>query len=567
MEPHGSNGSRAEAERWLVIAEKLLAGRDLVGSRTFAIRARESDPSLDAADQILAVTDTLIAGEKRINNQHDWYAILQLPQQTCDLGLIATHYRQLAILLNPHRNHLPFADEAFKLVYDAWSVLLNPSEKSIYDNELTLFSKFGPAAINRVQEHHEHHHQHDEQQQQKRQPQPQQQQQQQQPQQPQPQPQPQQQQQQEPQQQPQPQQQRQQQPQPPQPPPPRQQQQHRPPPPPEQRAMPPPKQQLPQQQQQEEEQLEEHDSEQSPNHDSPNKESIVSEERESHQDQDENPTFWTACPYCYNMYEYPRAYKDCSLRCLNCQRAFHAAKIPEPSPIVEGKEAYFCCWGFFPLGVSMSNLEKNKGGVPNWAPFSPMFTCPQFMDKMNVGKKRKGNFRKSSGPWVYIDDDEALLEVSEPSDDSDDEWGSTKKKKKSKKMKRKGSMGKRVKKLKGVKSKKVKRADGEDIQGGPVMQEVKGAPHVPNAETSRKVVANSAKKLTGKVPKERGKLDLNVEFSNEVEEPAPGMSERIKTGNGEEDGIEGIGFFEGLDEFLSSLPILNVVGADKVKAT
>ncbi|GFY96296.1 hypothetical protein Acr_11g0006020 [Actinidia rufa] len=53
-----------------------------------------------------------------------------LPHVTADLGLIATHYRQLAILLNPPRNRLPFADEAFKLVYDAWSVL-NPSEKGV----------------------------------------------------------------------------------------------------------------------------------------------------------------------------------------------------------------------------------------------------------------------------------------------------------------------------------------------------------------------------------------------------------------------------------------------------
>lgn len=51
---------------------------------------------------------------------------------------------------------------------------------------------------------------------------------------------------------------------------------------------------------------------------------------------------------------------------------------------------------------------------------------------------------------------------------------------------------------------------------------------------------------------ELGKLDLNVEFSNEAEEPVRG----VNAGNGEEDNIEGIGFFEGLDEFLSSLPIL-----------
>jgi hypothetical protein len=56
-------------------------------------------------------------------------------------------------------------------------------------------------------------------------------------------------------------------------------------------------------------------------------------------------------------------------------------------------------------------------------------------------------------------------------------------------------------------------------------------------------------------------------FSNEVDEAAPGPSQRNGPGNEEEDNIEGIGFFEGLDEFLSTLPLLSVVGDDMVKAT
>lgn len=534
--PHGPSGggSRAEAERWLVIAEKLLAGRDLVGSRTFAIRARESDPTLDVSDQILAVAETLIAGEKRIGNLYDWYAILQLPHQTADLGLIATHYRQLAILLNPHRNRLPFADEAFKLVYDAWSVLLNPTEKSMYDNELIMFAKYGPAALGQrggQEPHFEHQFQHYGQQ-----------------------PLQQQQQLQAPPLQPQ------------QPPlqPPQQQQPFQAPPQPQ------PKQQQKKQQQVQQQQ---HDSRPSP------KKVVERNVTEGsglvNNEEDSSTTFWTACPYCYNMYEYPRVYEDCSLRCQNCQRAFHGAKIVPPSPVVEGGESYFCCWGFFPLGVSMSGLEKEKGGVPNWTPFSPMFTCPQF--SVDNKPKRKASVQK--GPWIYIDDDDdAWLDSEEPSEDSDEDWRNRRAialKKKSKKRKGKRSTSRRgpsgSRKSQRVLAKKVEEGvvSGEDLEGGPVMQEEAsmGAPMVPNGETIKKVAASSAKKQAGRVAKERGKLDLNVEFSNEVEEPPPGMTERNKAGNGEEDGIEGIGFFEGLDEFLSSLPILNVVGAEKVKAT
>ncbi|GAB2265300.1 hypothetical protein Dimus_000364, partial [Dionaea muscipula] len=64
--------------------------------------------------------------------------------------------------------------------------------------------------------------------------------------------------------------------------------------------------------------------------------------------------FWTACPYYYILYVYPTMYEDCCLRCQNCQRAFHAVVVQSLPPRVLGKEAYYCCWGFFPLGFSIS---------------------------------------------------------------------------------------------------------------------------------------------------------------------------------------------------------------------
>ena len=70
--------SRAEAERLLGIAEKLLQNKDLNGCRDFALLAQETEPLLDGSDQILAIVDVLIASDKKINNQIDWYAILQL---------------------------------------------------------------------------------------------------------------------------------------------------------------------------------------------------------------------------------------------------------------------------------------------------------------------------------------------------------------------------------------------------------------------------------------------------------------------------------------------------------
>ncbi|XP_050128175.1 uncharacterized protein LOC126604892 [Malus sylvestris] len=92
-------------------------------------------------------------------------------------------------------------------------------------------------------------------------------------------------------------------------------------------------------------------------------------------------TFWTTCPYCYVLYEYPRVYESCCLRCQNCKRGFEAVVVPNLPPVVQGQEAYYCCWGFFPMGFVGGSGAKGKStaaataAFPNWMP--PVFTTPQ----------------------------------------------------------------------------------------------------------------------------------------------------------------------------------------------
>ena len=367
-------GNRAvEAERWLSIAEKLLAARDLQGCKTFAIRARESDPrQVRFSDQILAVADALIAGEARINNQNDWYAILQLSRRTQDPELVATQYRRLALLLNPDQNRLPFADQAFRLVADAWSVLSNQAKKALYDDELSLL-KLDPSADSA-------------------------------------------------------------------------QPGRRP--------------------------VRKSTRNKGGSGEMPSFESARMP-RTTEPTQSLGPCFWTACPYCYNLYEYPRVYEECVLRCQNCQRAFHAVRIPSPPAVGDGKDGYFCCWGFFPLGFSVNPPEnaKTTGGYSNWVPFSPMFACPsQYEGHRNVPEQpekvvvaKNVNAPRTKSPVarrsivIYDDDDDdddEFIEVSDPSDDSDDEWGSIRKKKKAKSVKAKGLVGKVGRKSQGEKIKK-----------------------------------------------------------------------------------------------------------------
>ncbi|KAI3680865.1 hypothetical protein L6452_35642 [Arctium lappa] len=69
------------------------------GCRDFALLAQETEPLLDGSDQILVVVDVLIVANKHINNNPDWYSILQLDSRRNDDGLIKRQYRRLALLL------------------------------------------------------------------------------------------------------------------------------------------------------------------------------------------------------------------------------------------------------------------------------------------------------------------------------------------------------------------------------------------------------------------------------------------------------------------------------------
>nr|XP_043619994.1 uncharacterized protein LOC122591828 [Erigeron canadensis] len=281
---------------------------------------------------------------------------------------------------------------------------------------------------------------------------------------------------------------------------------------------------------------------------------------------DESPTFWTTCPYCLNMYEHYRAYVDCILRCENCKRAFQAVQIPSPPDVAEDQETYFCCWGYYPIGVSMMQLGKQVGedgtGVKSdWNPFTTLNdVSSQVKERLNDNVAKKPKLWE---PWVYIDDvtDDIFDGISdeESSDDSDDEWGSTKKRK-----------PKKIKRVVGHKKKErfMVGRNGKNAENSIPIPEGEEEPMGRGAEGSKKAVAGNPRRQSGRVAKEMGKLDLNVEFNNnEGEEPVRRMAAGNRgNGQGDENNVEeGIGFFEGLDEFLSNLPILSVNDEENVK--
>ncbi|KAK7311688.1 hypothetical protein RJT34_09978 [Clitoria ternatea] len=254
---------RAEAERLLGIGEKLLQNRDLHGSRDFAILAQETDPLLEGSDQILAIVDVLLAAEKPLNNNHlDWYAILQLDRTCQDLDLIRKNYRRLAILLHPDKNLFSLADQAFKLVSDAWAVLSDPAQKPIYDNDIGSSSGSDKLPVR----------------------------------------------------------------------------------------------------------------------------------RSTH----EPVSFWTACPYCYRLYEYPSVYEGCCLRCQNCERSFHGVLIPSLPPLVPGQDAYYCKWGFLPMGFVFGTDGNGPGPGPGPTPM--LENGPEFGEAAPVAVSNGSATRKRGRP-------------------------------------------------------------------------------------------------------------------------------------------------------------------------
>lgn len=302
------------------------------------------------------------------------------------------------------------------------------------------------------------------------------------------------------------------------------------------------------------------------------------------------PSFWTACPYCLIMFEYSVDYIGCNLRCQNCKKAFQAVPIASPPPIIDGKEVNFCSWGFMPFGLSLEDFDRSVDDGSSWSPFSPMFTCPRFGgnggssvknhavgrqhnlnnlgSSQNAGGSMSGGGRKHSAPRIYVlddDDDDVFVEVSE----SDEDWTRDKESKKTKKGKRKSARtataSKNAKKQRADKADAVEGNNDINLQDGLATQGGVELSHVVAVESSKRGVASNTRRQPGKVAKHFGNLDLNVEFSNEVEEPKIQMSS--EAGEGEDNTVEVIGFFEGLDEFLNSLPILNAVDGDKVEAS
>ncbi|GER25191.1 chaperone protein dnaJ [Striga asiatica] len=124
--------NRDEAARAKSISESKLAQKDFTGALQFAQKAQTLDPSLHGISQTITTIDVLVSSNRTINGEVDWYAILRV-DPTADENDIKRQYKRLALLLHPDKNPSAGAEDAFKLVSEAKTLLLDTDRRRAHD--------------------------------------------------------------------------------------------------------------------------------------------------------------------------------------------------------------------------------------------------------------------------------------------------------------------------------------------------------------------------------------------------------------------------------------------------
>ena len=127
----------------LNVAQARLDSRDYEGAVRFARKSKQLDSSVEAdADKILAFVekfgpDSDFARHVRdVMDARDHYQMFGMTRYSFDVSTIEKIKRKLSVKLHPDKNHAHGADEAFKLLMHAHSVLTDSDQRAKYDWEL-----------------------------------------------------------------------------------------------------------------------------------------------------------------------------------------------------------------------------------------------------------------------------------------------------------------------------------------------------------------------------------------------------------------------------------------------
>ena len=111
----------------------MMGNRDFVGAKKFASKAQKLFPNLENITQMVLVCEVHCCADKQtFGNEKDWYDILKV-EPTADDALIRKQYRKFALLLHPDKNRFPGAADAFSLIGEARTVLLDQPKRMLYN--------------------------------------------------------------------------------------------------------------------------------------------------------------------------------------------------------------------------------------------------------------------------------------------------------------------------------------------------------------------------------------------------------------------------------------------------
>ncbi|XP_055818231.1 uncharacterized protein LOC129887240 [Solanum dulcamara] len=134
--------NKEEAIKARGIAEEMMGNRDFVGAKKFASKAQKLFPDLENITQMVLVCEVHCSAEnKSFGNEKDWYGILKV-EPTADDALIRKQYRKFALLLHPDKNKFPGAADAFSLIGEAQSVLLDRPKRMLYNSRCIPSGRF-----------------------------------------------------------------------------------------------------------------------------------------------------------------------------------------------------------------------------------------------------------------------------------------------------------------------------------------------------------------------------------------------------------------------------------------
>ncbi|KAM7274077.1 hypothetical protein ACFE04_028741 [Oxalis oulophora] len=125
--------NKEEAIRATQLAEIELRKNQYVQARKFALTAQRLYPALDNLPQLLAVCDVHCAAQTNLHGtEKNWYGILQI-EKSADEAAIRKQYMKLALLLHPDKNRFFSAEAAFKLLGEAYGILIDRMQRLLYD--------------------------------------------------------------------------------------------------------------------------------------------------------------------------------------------------------------------------------------------------------------------------------------------------------------------------------------------------------------------------------------------------------------------------------------------------